>query len=1668
MKERPTETIDWQLELDVDTFYEWCQQKVPQIVRGRSAGQAGTSQRSASSMFAANVKLDVKAYPVWNGELGGWAGFNRATTSLAASHKLSRVLISPDKWVEPNPGTDDAELFTQQNTFMYSVWANRITGGNASTTVKQFEIAKDGRNSYLAIKSWYESEANLQTVAMTATKNLNNLKLHYQKAGGADAYIKQFREYVLDLETCDQPLTETQKKTYLLNGITDRDYVNTVDNLKESVKPYEECLLSIINKYNSLYPSGTSPAKAKPRRGNNAQGRGSSQGRGRGGRGRGRGRGGRGGGNNQAKANNSDYIAPEAWNKLSKEQKDSIMATRKARKTGGAVDGAPLPNQYSAARSGYVIVSMPEQEAMSQGYRDPNAGALVVPNSGASVMSNVTNDMTMRQFMRSSTTPNASANSLTDQELATMRNIMNRHANVMKRMVARVNNTVTSNGQEYTEVIADDGADTCMVAGSCWHTLSTTSRSVTVQGINGSADENLLHNKPIGSAAAVYENPATGETHLIILNEAVLMGDDPNLCSLISSNQVRSFGHKLDNVAKRFGGEQAINTVDGAVLPLEYKNALMTLKVRKPSREELRDLIAIELTRDSPWDPENESDDNEWMMDDYEDAIQDSWALVGSTTRRAAPTVTKEEPDWTWMRECLAWKPLEVVKKTFEHTTQLAKNVLRLPMRQHFKSRFPGLNRRRLNETYSTDTLFASIPSIGGQTCAQIFVGKQSQFTALYGMRSESSGVQALEDFIRFFGAPNMLLNDNSQMQTGNAWTEVCRMYNIAQATIEAHQAHMNPAERRIQEVKKTTNVLLDRTGSPDELWLLCAMYVVFLLNHLSHKILDYRTPLEVAFGETPDISSLLSFRWYDDVFYLDADETFPHSKEKPGKFVGIAENCGDAMTYLILTEDTKQVIARSVVRRADNPFAPNARSAPLAGEEVKTVVKSPTDEKGPTTMTLPTVAPDDLIGYTYIQNVDGEPTRAEVKSMTGDDDNMFVVKVGDREEIIAYNDIINHVQDNLGEDDTDRAWIFQDVIDHRKKANSYEVLVEWDGGSTSWEPLSHMASQDPVTLARYAKDNELLDEPGWKRFKQIARRDKRYIRMLRQANLAKDKKAEKYKFGVKVPRTAKEALKLDELNGNSLWQRAMKAEIDSIQEFGTFRNLGVGARPPPGHRYIPCHMVFDVKYDLRRKARLVAGGHTTPDSTESAYSGVVSTRGVRTLIFLAELNEMELVAADVSNAYLLADTREQLYYTAGAEFGELAGSTLVMVKALYGTKTAGARWNETLSDTLRELGWKMSKAEPDIWMKENEDHYEYLGVFVDDLIIASYRAMTLVKDIEQRYKLKGVGMPKYYLGADIDRITEPENVLVMGAKTYIKKAVEQIETLMKMTLPTRPTSPLEAGDHPELDETEFLDSEGISIYMTLVGMANWAVTLGRFDIAFAVSTMGRFRIAPRKGHLDRLLRIFGYLKNYINTGIKFRTDMADVEGEIEVPYDWERLYPGAHEELPPDMPTPKGKPVRITTFVDADHAHDTETRRSVTGILHLLNKTPIDWYSKRQNTVETSTYGSEFVAARLATEQIMDMRYCLRMLGVPMEGPAWLFGDNMSVITSSTLPASTLKKKHLSICYHRTREAIAANIIVMKYIKSENNPSDVLTKSLPHRILFPLMKPFLFWDNVG
>ena len=155
-------------------------------------------------------------------------------------------------------------------------------------------------------------------------------------------------------------------------------------------------------------------------------------------------------------------------------------------------------------------------------------------------------------------------------------------------------------------------------------------------------------------------------------------------------------------------------------------------------------------------------------------------------------------------------------------------------------------------------------------------------------------------------------------------------------------------------------------------------------------------------------------------------------------------------------------------------------------------------------------------------------------------------------------------------------------------------------------------------------------------------------------------------------------------------------------------------------------------------------------------------------------------------------------------------------------------------------------------------------------------------------------------------------------------------------------------------------------------------------------------------------------------------------------------------EELPPNMPKPLGKSMTMRVFVDSDHAGDSVTRRSRTGFVVFLNRAPIYWYSKKQGSCETSTFGSEFIAMKQACEYVKGLRYKLRMMGITVDEPTFVYGDNQSVLANTSKPGSTLKKKSAAVAYHFVRDGCARDEWRTTYINTHLNVADLFTKPLP------------------
>jgi hypothetical protein len=177
-------------------------------------------------------------------------------------------------------------------------------------------------------------------------------------------------------------------------------------------------------------------------------------------------------------------------------------------------------------------------------------------------------------------------------------------------------------------------------------------------------------------------------------------------------------------------------------------------------------------------------------------------------------------------------------------------------------------------------------------------------------------------------------------------------------------------------------------------------------------------------------------------------------------------------------------------------------------------------------------------------------------------------------------------------------------------------------------------------------------------------------------------------------------------------------------------------------------------------------------------------------------------------------------------------------------------------------------------------------------------------------------------------------------------------------------------------------------------------------------------------------------------------------------------VYGNVTEALPPDQPVPRRKVLRTTTYQDATLYHDIVTCRAMSGINHFVNQATSMSFCKKKQTVEIATYRAEFMVARQAAQKIIDLRYTLRRMGIPLDGPSWMFGNNRSVIKSSTIPHYTLNKNHKSLSYHCVPEYIAVKFLYLLHVSGKLSLTDMLTKPLGWASFWPLVQPLFFWKG--
>lgn len=1068
----------------------------------------------------------------------------------------------------------------------------------------------------------------------------------------------------------------------------------------------------------------------------------------------------------------------------------------------------------------------------------------------------------------------------------------------------------------------------------------------------------------------------------------------------------------------------------------------------------------------------------------------------------------------------------ELAERTVRVTTQRGiRNVVHPTLSRRFRTNDRQLRYRRLPCTMFTDWVKSSVKSINGNMGAQVYA-TDFGWSRVMPHKKESLNHETLSLLFSRDGVPEAMVSDGARSQIYGQFRRKLTEAHCWPRQIEPHSPWQNACEREIGELKKKYGRDMVESGAPKVLWDDCLIRAAYVRSMTAHNIysLGGDVPETLISGATTDISPWAEFKWFEWVKFRDTSVGFPEPKEILGRDMGPALDCGSAMTRKVmkangqyekrtsvraLTHDEWHSETEKAARKAFMESLHKKLGQPYRHEEIQSNPDLQTpefepyqdDEEEP--HQVPDIdeeeagAYDQYIGAEVNLPIGGQVLTGRVKERKRDREGNLIGKshsnpvLDTRTYEVQFPDgqaaeySANMIAESMFAQcdlEGNQYLLMDSICGHRKymcaveKADMYikqgsnrqlrkttkgwKLCIQWKDGTTSWERLADMKESNPIEVAEYAVKEGIHDEAAfaWWVPYVLRRRDK----IIAAVNKRFQKR--NHKFGIKIPTTVEEALRIDAENGNTLWRDAIEKEMKNVRV--AFKVQEGDDVIPPNYEYIKCHMVFDVKMeDFRRKARLVASPHTmsnsTPPPASVTYASVVSRETVRIALTMAALNDLEVKTADVLNAFITAPAVEKLWTVLGPEFGLDAGKNAIITRSIYGTRTAAAAFRNHLADCMEHIGYKSCKADPDLWMKpkvrdDGFEYYSYILLYVDDALCIDHDPMSELRKIDKYFKFKegSIADPDFYLGAKVKKVQLVNGVWAwsFSSSKYIQGAVQNVEEHLKKqdkSLPKKAVNPFPTNYQPELDTTPELSDTKANFFQNQIGILRWMVEMGRIDQITEVSMLSSFLAMPREGHLEALYHIFAYLKNKHNSRIVFDPTYPDIDHTAFKECDWKNIYGDVKEAVPPDAPEPRGKEVDLLSYVDSDHANDKATRRSRTGFFIFVNSAPIVWYSKRQSTCETSVFGAEFVALKQVMEALRGIRYKLRMMGIPISGPSYIFGDNMSVIHNTQRPESTLKKKSNSICYHAVREAVAMGECLTGHIPTDKNLADLATKTL-------------------
>jgi len=472
-------------------------------------------------------------------------------------------------------------------------------------------------------------------------------------------------------------------------------------------------------------------------------------------------------------------------------------------------------------------------------------------------------------------------------------------------------------------------------------------------------------------------------------------------------------------------------------------------------------------------------------------------------------------------------------------------------------------------------------------------------------------------------------------------------------------------------------------------------------------------------------------------------------------------------------------------------------------------------------------------------------------------------------------------------------------------------------------------------------------------------------------------------------------------------WKKAIKNELEAHEENGTWEIVD----RKPEYRLLKARWVFTLKRDKqgnieRFKARLVAKGYNQREGLDykETYAPVTGINSIRTLLALCASQGWTLEQFDVTTAFLNGILEEEVYLELPDGVKALQRKCLRLVKALYGLKQAPKAWYGRLKSTMTQLGFK--QLETDICVFTNSQTNTHVAVYVDDgLVIGSNHEMCtqVIKDLNQQFKTKLV-KTEVFLGMEL---TKHSNKITLSQSTYID---EMIRRFQLQDAHGKSSPSFEVKEMFQLEE----DTKTLAPYRELIGSLQYCANHTRPDILFPVNFLARFNQDPHEKHWKAARSILRYLKATRDYKIEYTC------GGLE-----------------------------ITAYSDSDLANDPQDRRSISGGLVMMSRGPIIFLSKKQTIVGLSSTEVEYVAACEVARELAWLTQFLSELKVRIERPPTIYIDNQSTIKQITNGDTNKNNKHVDIKYHYVRNALQDRLFELRYVNTDKQVADYLTKNL-------------------